>query len=661
MWLRSPGGVVDGADGLGAAVALSCLWQGIMSSCQAEIQTEVARMLTIGGLIRQSDGLRLLTDEGDDRAVVGVWPAHGAGPPPEWRGGWTDLLAVVDGPLDTDRCTGLMAELARGGAAGVVTVVPAVDVLLSAAQHYRLPLVEALECTARDLDRLVLDAWSVGAGRTARAATAEAERLRRLVDLACGQENPDALRQWLGTAIAGRAYLIAPGDPLPAVRDGLVLPAARVAAVSAGTPNSDSEAAGGWSLHLYGLGRHRPRTVLAVARRGAWPPWAIQAATRAQRVLEMWEAQHTAGDAGSAHMRAAVMDLLRDGHLGTARRAARPLGLSPAALRAGTIQVCALDVRAGRLVGLAADLQRQLGDRALVAPGADGRVEVLHGDDDGVRDVLRSLLGRDPTLYLGASRPADAEDSIPDAFREASQALAAAVDTPGRWVDYTPVRSLVSAISGAPAHQWEQALMAPLEAWPPDRRAVYAQTARLALAYGTVAATSRAPKAAAGDCGVSRDTVRKRGRAVAEAVGLDFWAEGDRIVLDLALRIRDMRLRTPAYSGPPVTLGDLLGTEEVASWAREHLARIGAGGLIDVLAAWLECGMSVERTAAGLGMDVKTLRARLRRAEQLGECTLITAGSAGEIPQGVHDLLVAAYVTGMPCAPPVLLPRHLGR
>ncbi|WNI19927.1 helix-turn-helix domain-containing protein [Actinacidiphila sp. ITFR-21] len=610
---------------------------------------------------RPPGGLRLVAGEGElGRMVAGVWPVEiGA---PVRPGGWTDVLALVgQSAAAAGGWADLVGQLVRSGAAGVVTAAPAADGLLSAALG-RLPVLEARECSGAWLAQLVSDAREAEAGRVARAAAGEAERLRVLLGLVSGREDTVGVLRWLAGAVDGRAVLVVPDRRVPVVRGGLVLPEARIAAVAEGVSAAVAEVPAGedWVVRLYGLGPRPPRDVLVVARRGGWPPGAVEPVAAAVRVLTGWAAQRRAAEADRAHLGAAVLEMLTAGQVEAARRAAGPLGLSPAVLAAREVRVRVLSTRTGRRDALVAELQHRLGERALVAPGSAGdRVVVLHpvpdpeGEEEGegVGGVLCRVLDRDAGLCLGAGRPVPPE-AVAAGRSEAERALSAAVDAPGRWATYTPVVDIASALPGAPAHRWARSVLAPLEEWPRERRVSFALTTRLALAYG--------PGEVARRLGVDRDTVGNRAWAVASAAGLDWSDPGDRIVLDVALRVRELRLRTLPYTGS-LTFGDLLSTGPVAEWAVGLLGRLAGGDLLDVVLAWIGCGTDTVRTAARLGMDVKTVRARLHRAEELAQRTLITPSGRGAArdrpPAGVHDLVLAAYVTGR--APTVLTPRHL--
>src|SRR4029079_16763666 len=94
------------------------------------------------------------------------------------------------------------------------------------------------------------------------------------------------------------------------------------------------------------------------------------------------------------------------------RRVASTLRLSPAVMRAGTVQVCVASTRASRRAELIADLQRRLVAEALFAPGppatghADQAVIVHpHPGAGRVHDVLRDVQARQPGLYVAATLP----------------------------------------------------------------------------------------------------------------------------------------------------------------------------------------------------------------------------------------------------------------
>ena len=615
-------------------------------------------MLTIGVMVRQENWLSLALGEGGDQEVAGVWPA--AGGPPVGPEGWTNLLAVVTGPPnvpglasvpDGDRYAALVADLARRGAAGMVTGVPASALLLAAARRYRLPVVEA-DCPGLLLIPRLAQVVTMEAGTAMRAAAVESERVRRLLDLACGREDAAGVLRWLAAASGGQAVVVAPHQRLPAVR-GLVLPQEQIREVSEGTTTVpfDVETAAGDVLRLYGVGQMPPRKVLVVVLRDrAWTPQTGEAARRAERVLALWEAQRLAGEEDRAQAGTAVLHLLLDGQAAAARRVADLLGLSSEVLRAGRVQVCAVSVRASRRGELVESLRRRLGDDALVAAGSpEDCVTVVTVDDDDLREALHELVAAEAGLYLGAGRPV-ALGSVADGYAEARAALVAAVDRPTRWAAYTPVVDVAFVLPEAAAHRWAHDLMEVPESWEPRQTALYLETTRLVLDYGVDRTVAQA--------GVAPETIRRRARAVATACGLDFRRQGDRIVLALAIHLLELKPRTPVYEGPPVTLGDLLGDDEVVAWARGLLDRFG-GDLLPVLVAWLECGMHTGPTAARLNLDVKTVRARLHRAEALGERLLITKpGRAGDTRLGFTNLVVAAQVTGV-LSVPVLTSRHL--
>jgi hypothetical protein len=611
-------------------------------------------MLPFSVLTRQT-WIHLAAGVVDDQVVAGVWPAEDG--PPSRGGGledWTDILAVVGpGEGDLDR---LLSDLVRSGAAGVVTAGTASEALMSAALQCGLPVLEA-DCPRQvvlpRLAQVISDARAAEAERAGRSAIAATGSLRRLLDLACGAEDVAGLQRWLMSAVGGQVHVVLPHRPVPVLHDGLVLTTERITGVSEGARATDSEVTGGWAVRLYGVGHRLPRSVLVVARRGDWPAAAAEAATRAQQVLAMWDERRQAGETAGAQVRAAVLQLLMAGHADVARRVAGTLRLSPAVMRAGTVEVCVASTRASRRAELVADLQRRLGDEALIAPGpadhADQAVIVHpHPGSGRVRDVLQDVQARQPGLYVGASLPVPPA-ALADGHRQASAALPQAVDAPNRWATYAPEGDLAAVLPDGPAHRWAADLLAALETWDPDRRDLCLKSTRLMLAYGPARAADRA--------GVTTETLRRRARAVAVAAGLDHRHHGDQAVLDLALRIQRLRSRTPARHGPAVTLDALLHTAEARAWADRRLDT--AAEATGTLTAWLQNGLHTWKTAARLGINIKTVHRRLHRAEQLSHQLLITpTAQGGDIPLGIHDLILAAHIKAIPC-PPALTPRHL--
>lgn len=608
-------------------------------------------MVTFGVLLDE-DWLRLVTGGGRGRPVVDVWPAAGAGAP---DGGWADALAVVTGPMDAAQAAVLVGKLARWGAVGVVSVAPAARVLVQEAERVGVAVAEAdvpPGVLLPRLARVVAHGRVAEEGRAGRAAAEEAKELRRLLELVTGgQEDTAEVARWVGRAVEGRAYVVPPGGEVPVVPGGPVLSAERIAAVAAGVRDADAETSGGaagWAVRLVGVGPVSPREVLVVVRPGHWPAVGTVLMGRAVEVLALWRARREDRERLRDAVREGVLAMLLDGQVEAARRGSRRARLGFGVLRAETVRVCTVSAPAGRRTGLVGELRERLGADGLVglASAGDDRdhVVVVHPDADKVVEVLSAVVGREPGLYGGAGRPVRLE-AAGAGHREAVAALPEAVDAPERWAEFSPVRELATALPEAEAHRWAADLFAPLAGWDAGRRSLCLETAGLALAYGQAGAMLRARREPDSQArGVVKGTARDRVHALAQAVGLDVGLPGDRVVLDLAVRVWGLRLKVPAYRGGPLALGGLLGSEQVEQWAGERLRRFG-DDLLEVLTAWVECGLNTDRTAEVLRMSPKVIRNRLYQAEALGQRALISSPGEG-FRLGVTDLVVALHVTG---------------
>jgi hypothetical protein len=338
--------------------------------------------------------------------------------------------------------------------------------------------------------------------------------------------------------------------------------------------------------------------------------------------------------------------MLMAGHVQPAREVALPLMMGTAALQADTVCVFVISVRAPRRSALTEALQFHLTDQALVAPSAaDERyIVVVTADDPAARELLGDFLNRNPGLYLGASMALPLED-VSSGYGQAVQALSLAPDAPSRWADYNPLANLVSTLPSGPAHQWSQARLSPLDEWPSDKRNLWVETTRLRIAFGTMTAAHR--------MGVDPNTIRHRANQVASAVGLDWNLLPDRIVLDLALRIQRLRLRTPLLA-TPTNFSQLLATKEAQTWAQDWIGRFTDGlndHLVDFLFNWIDCNQDTADTASHLDIHPKTVRRRLRSAEEILNRSLVSTSAVKKIaggtnrPSGVHDLVLAAHIT----------------
>ncbi|SFF74576.1 PucR C-terminal helix-turn-helix domain-containing protein [Actinacidiphila alni] len=592
-------------------------------------------MLDLSGLVAAwPERLRLLRPEGGSRAVVGVWPANGI---PARREGWRDMLAVVE-PVNPGQAVSLVDAVATAGAAGIVTDERAPTALLAAARARRLPVVVARELSVAFL------AGAVAELRFAEQAAA-AERstlLLRFSQELTGAESAAPLLQWLASEIGGQAILVMPYQTPSGPVGQEEVPGSRLEAVAEGSAFTDAyDTVDDWSVRLYGLAPEPPRSVLVVARRGGWPSPVSEAVSQTERLLTSWLGRRSSAEAERAPVRSSIVQMLLDGQIAPARRAAAALHLGAALFNGARAQVLVVSVRSPRRKVLAAALHQRLGADALVVPSPDDErhIVVVADDAERPRAAVRGILASHPGIYVGASRSAAVGDGLAEAYEQAQQAVTMATDLPDRWAAYDPAANLASALPSAPAHQWSGALLRPLAEWEPGRRGTWLETTRVALAVGIVAAARK--------LGADRTTIRSRAEATAGAVGLDWSSQADRIRLDIALRVDRLRLRAPV-SSVPTTLADLLATDEARIWAHGLFGRLGED-LHEFAVAWLTAGQSTHRTAEDLHLHPKTVRKRLREIEAALKRPLIQrSGSSDGTNQvnAVHDLFLAATVTG---------------
>lgn len=617
------------------------------------------------------------------RPVMGVWSTGRGDVPRRWENGreiagWRGMLAVVTGTPGRVP----YGALARGGAAGLVARAPVPDELLSAGRHYRLPVVAATS-EAAPVEYLA----QVVAGLRDAETTRQARAVRRLLDSATSRDGDRQIKQWLADALGADVLLISPyqvGPPM--LPTGRVVPADPIAALAGADlleakdltlPGEDD--GDDILVRLTGLDTGVPRHVLAVARRGEWPPTTREAMSLAGQALASWLRQTSVGDAERVPIRTAAQQLLLDGQVSWARQAAAPLRGRGSVdrrhdvLTASQVRVCIISVTTQRDAVMAA-LHHYLGSGGLVAPSLtrSQHIVVVIAADDRIVARLRDYLRPYAWAYAGVSGPWPL-DQAGMAYRDARQALAGATDRADRWAVYESVPDLASVLPNGPAHRWQQDLLEPLMASPSPSEAArdrWLETTHLVLAYGTTAAAEIT--------GTYPNTARRRAVAVASALGLDLADLGDSTVLDLALRIRRRRLREPARSRP-ITLGELLASPAADDWARNLLGRLHPPASPDLLATWLDTQLdgteATARAAERLGIATKTLVARLHQAEdQLGRTLITTSAERGEQNQtavgdqdqtgqperGVHDLVLAAHITKL-LPRPILTPRHTDR
>ncbi|WP_327289248.1 helix-turn-helix domain-containing protein [Streptomyces sp. NBC_01198] len=594
-------------------------------------------MLTLDTLISSApDRLRRtgqVAGEGD-RPVAGVWPADPSSVPSRERG-WRDVLAVVTTPSlgEAD-----IRALALAGAAALAVREPAPPGLVEAAGRHRLPVVLAdpESCTVPRLAQLLADQAAAGARRLQ-------ELLECAKQLSSAPSTAAGVLRWLARMAGGQAVLLAPHRPPPALAGGLTLPAERVAALAEGTTQAAAVDVGEWNVRLYALGPVPPYDVLAVARArtAGWPQPVTEAVSRAEALLSGWLRMRAAADGERAPIRSSVLQMLMAGQVLAARRAAHPLAMSPGVLTADEARVYVIGGRAAYRETLVSACHYHLGDAGLVVgcPVDERQVIIVATPDAPTEELLRGLVTRREGFRLGASRVVPL-DGVAVAHGEATRALAAATSSPDRYAVFTPDIELVRLLPAEGARRWAAGVLAPLEDWPPGRRAEWLDGMRLWLAYGPIGAARLA--------GFHRNTVRQRAETVGAVLGLDLGRLADRIRLDLALRIEELArglgpAHGPAHGAAP-RLEELLADAGVRRWAAEYLGRLDKE-LVPTVIAWIESGLRTPGAALRLGVHPKTVAARLRRAEGQVRQPLVShpAESANGLC-GVHDLALAAHI-----------------
>lgn len=575
-----------------------------------------------------------------DRQVAGVWPADPEHPPARDRG-WRDVLAVMTTPDARDAD---IRALAKAGAAALAVGEPAAPQVLRVAGRHGLPvlLTDPGTCTVPRLAQLLAD-----------QEAAAGHRLRDLLgcvkQLSTAQDSAAGILDWLARAIGGQALLLAPHRPPPPPAGGLTLPAGKVAELRDGTTQAASADTGEWNVRLYALGPVPPHDVLAVARaRGAgWPRPVTEAVTAAELLLSSWLRLRAAADSERAPLRSSVLQMLMSGQLQAARRAAHPLAMSPEVFAADQVRVYVVGGRAAHRDTLVSACHHHLGGRGLVVgcPVDENQVIIVATPDATAEALLRGLVTRQDGFRLGSSRPVPLE-GVAGAHGEATRALAAAGSSADRYAVFTPDIELVRLLPARAAGRWAAALLAPLDAWPPQRRAEWLDGMRLWLAYG--------PIGAARLTGFHRNTVRQRAETVGEVLGLDLSRLAGRIRLDLALRIDELpgAGAGAAAAGPVPGFEELLAGAGAGRWAEEYLARLDED-LLPTVVAWIGADRHTTAAAGRLGVHPKTVAARLRRAEAQVRQPLISQpeaeGETGQSANGVcgaHDLVLAAHIAG---------------
>ncbi|MFE5534907.1 helix-turn-helix domain-containing protein [Streptomyces sp. NPDC056492] len=398
---------------------------------------------------------------------------------------------------------------------------------------------------------------------------------------------------------------------------------------------------------LFALGGDGGRALAAVLDLPHRPGAAVllaDAAAVMELVLRAEEAERREERAELAESRAreAVLHLLMNGRLSTARQIAEALGCPslPDPLR-----MYVVECRAGQRGEVARICGELTGGRAwivrcpvyvrhliaLVPAGLAG---------SAAHDPLsEALVGAARDRSVGVSGQLLLREA-PAAYTQAFHALAVARGRAGRHARFGPGPELELAAHAA-GTGWAEALLAPLHTYEPRRpqdpgAQELRATAHAWLNFGPHA--TRLLK-------IHRNTLATRLRLVESVLGTDLARLPGQAELSFALRL------TPGGPGaapgapagvPAGAPGDLEGVlrhRDLSAWARAHLAPLtgpdAPPGARETVRAWLRHDAHLVPAAAALGISVPGARKRLTRIEALLERSLLQSPSAR------HDLWLA--------------------
>lgn len=604
-------------------------------------------MLTLATLLTALPELRYdVEPEGDSACpVVGVWPV-GDEPPPN---GWRNVLAVVeDTPWPPAAQTSVpgVAALAQAGAAALVIASPAPAPLLEAARQQHLPVLTSRSGRV-SLPRLAQVVSDLRYGEEAAQARQLHLFLEHAQQLTSDQSTADSVLQWLRAAVQGHAFIVYPferGDPVFDVN----VPGPVLHDLISGVGQSAAISEDGWSLRMYGLGPASPHPVLVVARQGDWPASVNESVAQTASLLSWWLSLRAEGSQAMESIRASLLQMLMNGQVSAARRAALPLQISPSVMTAeGTqIIVYVLDGPPDDRQDVVRWAHHWLGADGLVSPcPVDPRQVIVVGtNEESLQKNLQDLVNCNSSLFIGASQPVTL-NTVNEGHAQATRALATARSSPSQFATFTPEVSVVQLLPREPAHRWAADLLAPLDDWDDGRRdrSEWLATVQDWLVCGTTG-TARLS-------GMHRNTVEKRVSAISSALKLDLSNIVDRLRLDLALRIDALHDGAAPEPGPVPQSSDLFADDTMKRWAHDYLNRLKPD-LRETLRVWILANLQTAPAAERLGIGPRTVRARLRRAAAELQQPLIPEprgekhSRVGNGLQGPHDLALAFHITG---------------
>lgn len=379
------------------------------------------------------------------------------------------------------------------------------------------------------------------------------------------------------------------------------------------------------------------------------PALLADAAVPLALVLRAEEAGRREERAGLAESRAreAVLHLLMNGRLSTARQIAEALGRSlPDPMR-----MYVVECRTGERAEVTRLCETLTGGRAWIVrcPVYVRHLIVLVPTDlaatSADHDPLAgALVGVDRDCTVGVSREAHLREA-PAAYTQAFHALAVARGRGERHARFGPGPELeLAAHAAGTGAGWAQALLAPLHAYDPRRPQDPGAQELRATAHAWLNFASHATRLLK----IHRNTLAGRLRLIEAVLGLDLARLGDQAALSLALRLtpggagrgagRGASARAAGGAGP-AALDGVLRHPAMTAWARAHLGPLSGPeappGARETVRAWLLHDAQLVPAAAALGLSVPGIRKRLSRIEALLERSLLQSPSAR------HDLWLA--------------------
>ncbi|MGW0769326.1 helix-turn-helix domain-containing protein [Streptomyces sp. NPDC002676] len=470
---------------------------------------------------------------------------------------------------------------------------------------------------------------------------------RQLLDqLRPGGRDPRRVVAWLARTVGATVCLRDAGGALLA-GDRLRLDPSVVAEVAAGRISAASVQDGERHVRLVGI-RHSERgpaagAVLAVARPAPFDRQLSEILRYTAGVLELLLRERELTASGhrlrqaAADLRLAILQLLMVEDIVSARRVAA--GLWPGLLAEDSAHVYVVEGSPAERDRRAEECVDVTGGQALVVrcPAMDSHVIVVSAASVA-GERLRSLVGGRPGTFLGGSLRQSLACTA-TGYGQAVSALAVAHFSPDHAAVYAERTHPERLMDPGALRAWSAEVLRPLDTLPHHIRAELLATTRLGLEFTAVNAAKV--------LGVSRNTVRARMDRVAALLGVDFSVLTVRAAAHLALN-------TAAAGGPydpdraavpapgPVSLGDLLGGVEPASWARKLLGRLDSDGrdLRGTLRAWLAADANAERAARARGVHAQTVREHTRAAEPVLERQLLAAGT------DLYEVVLAHLATG---------------